>query len=82
LVTPFSTLALTMKVMVDQPSKLISWVPDHVLLSHQVWSWSNHKYSKNKVFVSFKIWPNFNLDLWPWPLSFGMMLLTPDTHIC
>jgi hypothetical protein len=39
--TPYLTLALTMKVISDRPAKLISWVRDYVLLSHQVWSWSN-----------------------------------------
>jgi hypothetical protein len=70
--TPFLTLMLTMKVIGDRPSKLISRVADQVLLSNQVWSWSNKKYSKNKVFVSIMTWPDF--DLWPWPLSFGMMV--------
>jgi hypothetical protein len=27
-------------------------------------------------------WPNFDLDLWPWPLSFGMMFTSPQTFIC
>jgi hypothetical protein len=72
--TPFLTLALTMKVIRDRLSKLISWVAAQVLLSHQVWSWSIKKYSKNKVFLSIMTWPNFDLDLWPWPLMFGMMV--------
>jgi hypothetical protein len=54
-------------------------VVDHVLLSHQVRSWSLRKYSKNKVFISIMTWPN--LDLWPWPLSFGMMITNPQVHI-
>jgi hypothetical protein len=45
-----------------------------VLLSHQVWSSPNKKYSKNKVFVSFITWPNFDVDLWPWPLSFSIIV--------
>jgi hypothetical protein len=49
-----------------------SWVAYQVLLSHQVWSWPNKKYSKNKVFISIMTWPNFDLDLWP--LSLGMMV--------
>jgi hypothetical protein len=42
------TLALTMKVKGDWPPELISWVADHMQLSHQVWSWSDNRYSKNK----------------------------------
>jgi hypothetical protein len=38
--TPFLTLVLTMKVIGDRPSKLIRWLADQVLLSQQVWSWS------------------------------------------
>jgi hypothetical protein len=34
--TPFLTLALTTKVVVDRPSKLNRLVADHMLLSHQV----------------------------------------------
>jgi hypothetical protein len=70
--TPFLTPALTLKVISDRPSKLISWVADYVPLSHQVWSWSNKKYLKNKAFIS--IMTLANLDLWPWPLWFGMMV--------
>jgi hypothetical protein len=62
-----------MKVISDQPSKLISWVADYVLLSHQVWSWSNKKYSKNKVFVSIMTWPNFDFD----PYNLLWYLLIP-----
>jgi hypothetical protein len=61
--TLFLTQALTMKVISGRPSKLISWVADCVLLSHQVWSWSNKKYSINKAFISIMTWPSFNLDL-------------------
>jgi hypothetical protein len=50
--TPFLTLVLTMKVTCNRPSKVINWVADQKLLSHQVWSSSNKKYSKNKVFIS------------------------------
>jgi hypothetical protein len=66
--TQFSTLALTLKVIGDQSSKLVSWVADHVLLSHQVWNWFNTKYLKNKVFVSIKTWSNLTLafDLDPY----------------
>jgi hypothetical protein len=49
-------------------------VAEYILLSYQVWSWSVEKYSKNKVFVSIITWPNFYLDLWPWPLLFSVMI--------
>jgi hypothetical protein len=52
-----------------------------MLLSHQVWSWSNQNYSKNKVFVNIMTWRNFHLDLWPWPLSFGMMVINLLIHL-
>jgi hypothetical protein len=26
-------------------------------------------------------WPNFDLDLWSWPLSFGMMVTNPLLHL-
>jgi hypothetical protein len=45
-----------MKVIRNHFSKLIKWVAEQELLSHQVWSSSNKKYWKNKVF-------NFDLDL-------------------
>jgi hypothetical protein len=38
--TPFSIQAFTMKFKIDWLIKLISYVADHVLLSHEVWSWS------------------------------------------
>jgi hypothetical protein len=79
--TPFLTLALTMKVMSDWPSKLFSWVADYMLYSHQVRSSFDQNYSKNKVFVSIMIWPNFDLDLWPWPLSFGVMVINTLIHL-
>jgi hypothetical protein len=63
-----------MKDIRNWPSKLISWVPDYVLLSHQVWSSSNQNYLKNKVFVS--IIPSPNFELWPWPYYFVWWLLT------
>jgi hypothetical protein len=75
--TPFLNLVLTINVIRDRPSKLIIWVPDQVLLSHQVWSWSNKKYSKNKVFISIMTWPNFYLDLWLCPYHLVWWLLTP-----
>jgi hypothetical protein len=74
--TLFLTLKLTMKVIRDRPTKLISWVADYVLLSHQVWSWSNKKYSKNKVFISIMTWPKFDLDHDPYHLVW--LLLTPS----
>jgi hypothetical protein len=60
--------------MSDWPSKLISWVADHVLLSNKVWSSSNQNYSKNNVFVSITTCTNVDLDIWPWPLSFSMIV--------
>jgi hypothetical protein len=35
------TLGLTIKVKADWSPNLISWVADHMLLSHQIWSWSD-----------------------------------------
>jgi hypothetical protein len=70
-----------MKVKVDRLLNLISWVVEYILLSYQVWSWSVKKYSKNKVFISIIIWPNFDLDRWPWPLSFSVMITNPKIHI-
>jgi hypothetical protein len=64
------------------PLKLFSWVAGQVLLSHQVWSWSVQKYSKNKVFISIITWPNFDLDRWPWPLSFSMMVAITQILLC
>jgi hypothetical protein len=52
-------------------------VAEHALLSHQVWSWSDQEYLKNKVFVSFMTWLNFDLDLWPWPFYLVWWLLNP-----
>jgi hypothetical protein len=66
------TLALTIKVIRDRPLKLNSWVADQVL-SHQVWSWSNKEYLKNKVFISIITRPNFDLD----PYHLVWWLLTP-----
>jgi hypothetical protein len=57
-----SALTCTMKGTADRPKNLISWVVDHMLLAHQVWSWSNQKYLKNKVFVIISVYPNFDLD--------------------
>jgi hypothetical protein len=41
----------------------------------------NQNYSKNKVFVIIITWPNFDLDLWTWPLSFGMMVTDLLIHL-
>jgi hypothetical protein len=57
--------ARPMKVKADRPQKLLSWVPAQMLLSHQVWSWSDKSYSKNKGFVDNLLLP-YDLDLWPW----------------
>jgi hypothetical protein len=43
--------ARPMDVKDDWPQKLISLVAAQMLLSHQVWSWSDKSYSKNKGFV-------------------------------
>jgi hypothetical protein len=67
-VNNFWPAARTMKVMVNRSSKLISWVADHMLLSHQVWGWSDNSCSKNKDFVDTLLWPSNGLDL-----DFGMM---------
>jgi hypothetical protein len=64
----------TVKTTTADGQDIISSVADYVLLSHQVWSWSNQNYSKIKVFVRIMTWPNFDLDIWPWPLSFGMIV--------
>jgi hypothetical protein len=37
-ISDFRPAARTMKVKADWPKKLISWVADHMLLSHQAWS--------------------------------------------
>jgi hypothetical protein len=49
--------ARPMKVKADRPQKLISWVAAQMLLSHQVWSWSDKSYSKNKGFVDNLLFP-------------------------
>ena len=59
--------ALTMKVKADRYQKLISWAPIDVLYTHQVLSWYDKIYSKNKGFVDFDVWPCVDLNLWPWP---------------
>jgi hypothetical protein len=59
------TLVLIMKVKVYQPSKLISSVADNVLLSHQVWSRSDHNIKKKDFCLYFDL-----AQYWPWPLTF------------
>jgi hypothetical protein len=49
--------ARPIKVNADRHQKLISWVAAHMLLSHQVWSWSDKSYSKNKGFVDNLLLP-------------------------
>jgi hypothetical protein len=58
--TQFFTSALTMKVTADRLPKIISWMVDHVLLAHQVWSSSNHEYLSLSIFsliLSFDLGP-------------------------
>jgi hypothetical protein len=66
-VSKFRPAARPLKIKADRPQKLISWVAAHMLLSHQVWSWSDKSYSKNKGFVDNLLLPYYDLDLWPWP---------------
>jgi hypothetical protein len=66
-VSKFWPAARPMKVKADRPQKLISWVAAHMLLSHQVWNWSDKSYSKNKGFAADLLLPLYDLDLWPWP---------------
>jgi hypothetical protein len=56
-VSKFRSTARPMKVNADRPQKLTSWVAAHMLLSHQVWSWSDKSYSKNKGFVDNLLLP-------------------------
>ena len=56
-VSKFRPAARPMKVKADRPQKLISWVAAQMLLSHQVWSWSDKSYSKNKGFVDNLLLP-------------------------
>jgi hypothetical protein len=56
-VSKFRPAARPMKVKADRPQKLISWVAAQMLLSHQVWSWSDESYSKNKGFVDNLLLP-------------------------
>jgi hypothetical protein len=65
-VSKFRSAARPMKVKTDQPQKLITWVAGHLLLSYQVWSWSDKSYSKNKGFVDTLLSLSHDLDLWPW----------------
>jgi hypothetical protein len=71
-----------MKVISDRPSKLISWVADYVLLSHQFWSWSNQNYSKNKgFFLVLWLGPILTLTFDHDPLSFSMMVTNLLIHL-
>jgi hypothetical protein len=49
--------ARPMEVKANRPPKIISWVVANMLLSHQVWSWSDKSYSKNKGFVDNLLLP-------------------------
>jgi hypothetical protein len=73
--TSFFTLPLTMKVISDRPSELISWVADYMLLSHHVWSWSNQNYSKNQVLSVLWLGPILTL-------TFDFDPYNSDTLIC
>jgi hypothetical protein len=50
-VSNFWPAARPMKVKADQPQKLVNWVADHMLLSHQVWSWSDKATQKIRVLL-------------------------------
>jgi hypothetical protein len=52
-----------MKVMGDRPSKLISWVANYVLLSHQIWSWSNQNTRKIRFLLVLWIGPILTLTI-------------------
>jgi hypothetical protein len=62
-VSTFWPAARPMKVKADWPQKLITLVADHMLFTHQVWSWSDNSYWKNKGFVDILLWPNMTLTL-------------------
>ena len=72
-VNNFRPPALTMKVKADRHQKLISWAPDHILDSHEVWRRSDQSYSKNKGFVNLHDLPQSDLDHWPWPSKFCVL---------
>jgi hypothetical protein len=63
-VSKFRPAARSMKVMAHRPQKLFSWVAANMLLSHQVWSWSDKSYSK----IGF-CWQPTSTITWPWPLT-------------
>jgi hypothetical protein len=56
-VSKFRPAARPVKVMANRPQKLISWVAAQMLLSQQVWSWSDKSYTKNKGFVDNLLLP-------------------------
>ena len=58
----FRPAARPLKIMADRPQKLISWVAAHMLLSHQVWSWSDKKASQ-KIRVSLTTYFYHNMTL-------------------
>jgi hypothetical protein len=66
-VSKFRPAARPMKVIADRPQKIISWVAAHMLLSHQVWSWSDKSYSKIRVSLTTYFYHymtlTFDLDL-------------------
>jgi hypothetical protein len=63
------------KVKANQPPKQFSWVVDHRLHSHQVWSWSDLKCCEIEGFCDphglAQFW------IWPWPWLFDVMITKP-----
>jgi hypothetical protein len=66
-VSKFRPAGRPMKVKADRPQKSIIKVAAHMLLSHQVWSWSDKRYSKIRVSLTTYFHHNmtltFDLDL-------------------
>jgi hypothetical protein len=71
-VSKFRPAARPMRVIADGLQNFNSWVADHMLLSHQVWSWSDNSYSKIRFFLTpyfdHRMTLTFDLKRWhPWP---------------
>ena len=62
-----------MKVKADRHQKLISWAPNHILYSCEVWRRSDQIYPKKDGFVDLHDLPQSDLDLWPWPSKFCVL---------
>jgi hypothetical protein len=62
-VSNFRPAARLIKVTTDQSQKLTSRLADHMLLSHQVSSWSDNSYSKIRVWLTPYIDHNMTLAL-------------------